>query len=90
MSLGLKSVGKLLAQLGFTCQRPLYKTIQKDESLVKEWLRKTFPKIKTRARLEKADIFFGDAAHIRSDHHSGGHDSKFCLPGGIKLWIKDY
>lgn len=71
ISLGLKSIGKLLAQLGFTCQRPLYKAIQKDESLVKEWLRKIFPTIKTRARVEKGDIYFGDAAHIRSDHHSG-------------------
>lgn len=71
VSLGLKSIGKLLAQLGFTCQRPLYKAIQKDESLVKEWLRKIFPRIKTRASREKADIYFGDAAHIRSDHHSG-------------------
>lgn len=71
IKLGLKSIGKLLAQLGFTCQRPLYKAIQKNESLVREWLRKTFPRIKSRARLERADIYFGDAAHIRSDHHSG-------------------
>lgn len=71
IKLGLKSVGKLLAQLGFTCQRPLYKAIQRDESLVKEWLKRIFPKIKSRARSEEADIYFGDAAHIRSDHHSG-------------------
>lgn len=71
IKLGLKSVGKLLAQLGFSCQRPLYKAIQKDESLVKEWLKKTFPLIKKRAGKEKADIYFGDAAHVRSDHHAG-------------------
>src|SRR5437588_11860182 len=29
------------------------------------------PKIKALARREKADIYFGDAAHMRSDHHSG-------------------
>lgn len=71
IKLSLPSIGRLLSQLGFTCQKPLYKAIQKDESLVKEWLKKVFPKIKTRSRLEKADIFFGDAAHIRSDHHAG-------------------
>jgi transposase len=76
IKLSLPSIGRLLAQLGFTCQKPLYKAIQKDESLVKEWLRKIFPKIKTRARTENADIFFGDAAHIRSDHHSGRTWSK--------------
>lgn len=71
IKLGLKSIGKLLAQLGLTCQRPLYRAIQKNESLVREWIRKIFPKIKRRAVVEKAEIYFGDAAHIRSDHHSG-------------------
>lgn len=71
ISLGLKSIGKLLAQLGLSCQRPLYVAMQKDESLVRAWVKKIFPKIKQRALAEKADIYFGDAAHIRSDHHSG-------------------
>lgn len=69
--LSLPSIGRLMAQLGFTCQRPLYQAIQRDESLVKAWLKNVFPKLKNRASLEKADIYFGDAAHIRSDHHSG-------------------
>jgi transposase len=71
IKLSLKSIGNLLAQLGLTCQKPLYKAIQQDESLVQTWLKKVFPKIKKRALKEKADIFFGDAAHIRSDHHAG-------------------
>ena len=29
------------------------------------------PKIKALAQREKAEIFFGDAAHMRSDHHAG-------------------
>ena len=71
IKLSLKSIGKLLAQLGLTCQKPLYKAIQQDDSLVRTWLKKTFPKIKRRAIKEKAEVFFGDAAHIRSDHHAG-------------------
>jgi transposase len=71
IKLSLKAVGRLLAQLGLTCQKPLYKAIQKDESLVKKWLKLIYPKIKSRAKKEKADIYFGDAAHIRSDHHAG-------------------
>jgi transposase len=71
IKLSLKSIGNLLAQLGLTCQKPLYKAIQQDESLVQTWLKKVFPEIKKRALKEKADIFFGDAAHIRSDHHAG-------------------
>lgn len=71
IKLSLKAVGRLLAQLGLTCQKPLYTAIQKDESLVKNWLKRIYPLIKRRAQSEKADIFFGDAAHIRSDHHAG-------------------
>ena len=71
IKLSLKAVGRLLAQLGLTCQKPLYKAIQKDESLDKKWLKKIYPNIKRRAKLEGADIYFGDAAHIRSDHHAG-------------------
>jgi transposase len=71
IKLGLKAVGRLLCQLGLTCQKPLYKAIQKDESLVENWLEKIFPKIKERAKAEGAEIYFGDASHIRSDHHSG-------------------
>lgn len=71
IKLSLKAVGRLLAQLGLTCQKPLYTAIQKDDSLVKKWLKKIYPLIKRRAQREKADIYFGDAAHIRSDHHAG-------------------
>lgn len=71
IKLSLKAVGRVLSQLGLTCQKPLYSAIQKDESLVKAWLKKIYPKIKSRASKEKADIYFGDAARIRSDHHAG-------------------
>lgn len=71
IKLSLKSIGKLLSQLGLTCQMPLYKAIQQDASLVQSWLKKVYPTVKRRALKEKADVFFGDAAHIRSDHHVG-------------------
>jgi hypothetical protein len=44
---------------------------ERDETLVEQWLKKDYPKIKALAQKEKADIYFGDAAHIRSDHHAG-------------------
>lgn len=71
IKLGLKAVGRLLSQLGLTCQKPLYRAIEKNETFVKMWLKKIYPLIKSRAKREKSDIYFGDAAHIRSDHHSG-------------------
>ena len=71
ISLSPVSVGRLLAQLGITCQKPLHRALEHDEALVQQWLKQEYPKIKALAQREKADIFFGDAAHMRSDHHAG-------------------
>ncbi len=40
------SVGRLLAQLGITCQKPLHRAWERDEVLVRQWLKKVYPKIK--------------------------------------------
>ena len=71
VKLSVSSVGRLLAQLGLTCQKPLRRALEQDDALVQQWLRKEYPRIKALAAREKADIYFGDAAHIRSDHHAG-------------------
>src|ERR1035437_6672245 len=65
------SVGRLLAQLGITCQKPLHRAQERDEALVQQWLKKDYPEIMKMAQKQGADIYFGDAAHIRSDHHAG-------------------
>jgi DDE superfamily endonuclease len=54
----------------------LRRALEQDEALVQQWLKKEYPKIKALAAREKADIYFGDAAHIRSDHHAGRTWSK--------------
>jgi transposase len=69
--LARNSVGRLLAQLGITCQKPLHRAIERDEALVQKWLKSEYPKIKKMAQAQGADIYFGDAAHMRSDHHAG-------------------
>jgi transposase len=69
--LSANSVGRLLAQLGITCQKPLHRARERDEALVEQWLKQEYPRIKALAQREKAEIFFGDAAHMRSDHHAG-------------------
>lgn len=69
--LAANSVGRLLAQLGITAQKPLYRAIERDETLVQKWLKTEYPKIKRTAKVQGADIYFGDAAHFRSDHHAG-------------------
>ena len=69
--LARNSVGRLLAQLGITPQKPLYRAMERDETPVQTWLKTEYPKIKKMAHAQGANIYFGDAAHIRSDHHAG-------------------
>ena len=69
--LARNSVGRLLAQLGITPQKPLYRAMERDATLVQKWLKTEYPKIRTMAKTQGADIYFGDAAHILSDHHAG-------------------
>ena len=71
IKLAANSVGRLLAQMGITCQKPLQRAIEQDEALVQKWLKAEYPKIKKMALMQGAEIYFGDAAHIRSDHHAG-------------------
>jgi len=44
ISLSLVSVGRLLAQLGITCQKPLHRALERDEALVQQWLKQEYPR----------------------------------------------
>src|SRR6266536_228131 len=64
-------VGRVLRDLGLTPQRPLYRSYKQNPQLVEEWKKVIYPKIRSRAAEEGAEIFFGDEASVRTDHHSG-------------------
>jgi transposase len=65
------SVCRLLNQLGFSPQRPLWRAFQRDGELVERWVKEEYPKIRALAHKEGADTFFADEAGVRSDFHSG-------------------
>src|ERR687897_2519310 len=69
--LSLASVGRLLAQLGLSCQRPLAKAFEQNRSLVEQWVKTEYPRIRAQANREGAEIFFADESGIRSDFHAG-------------------
>lgn len=71
VNLSKASVCRLLAQLGLTPQRPVWRAYQQQPETVKRWLDKEYPRIRDLARQMKAGIFFGDEAGVRSDHHAG-------------------
>ena len=71
VSLSEVSVGRLLKKLGLSPQKPLWRAYQQDPEKVEAYLREEYPRIKKRAKVKKAHIFFADEASIRSDYHSG-------------------
>lgn len=71
INLSKASICRLLAQLGLSPQRPVWRASQQQPEAVQEWLSKAYPRIQTLARRMKAQIFFGDEAGVRSDHHAG-------------------
>jgi len=71
LKLSLASVGRLLKQLGLTCQRPLFRAMEQDPQRVRRWLEQEYPAIRQQARRAGAEIYFGDEAGVRSDCHAG-------------------
>jgi len=71
LKLSETSVGRLLRQMGFSCQKPLYRAYQQDPETVEHWKKTVFPQIKKRAKKLGATIYFEDEAGIRSDFHAG-------------------
>jgi transposase len=69
--MSLASVGRLLAQLGLSCQRPLSKAFEQNPALAKQWVSREYPRIRAWAKREGAEILFGDESGVRSDFHAG-------------------
>ena len=65
--LGVTAVGRLLAGLGLTPQKPLQRAYQRDPQAIERWQRETFPAIARAARDRDADIYFWDESGFRAD-----------------------
>jgi transposase len=67
IDLGLTAVGRLLASLDITPQKPLRRAYERDPQKVAEWLKERYPKLKRRAKRCGAKLFFLDEAGFQSD-----------------------
>jgi transposase len=67
VELCLTSVGKLLASLDITPQKPLRRAYERDPELVELWLKETYPQLRKRAKKLGAKLFFLDEAGFQSD-----------------------
>jgi transposase len=69
--LSANSVGRLLAQLGITPQKPLWRAYQQDPERVRKWVEEEYPSIAKEAKRRGAEIWFADESGLRSDYHAG-------------------
>jgi transposase len=67
VELCLTSVGKLLASLEITPQKPLRRAYERDPVAVERWRMEDYPKLRKRAKKLGAMIFFLDEAGFQSD-----------------------
>lgn len=67
VELCLTSVGKLLARLEITPQKPLRRAYERDPLAVEQWRMEEYPKLRKRAKKLGAMIFFLDEAGFQSD-----------------------
>jgi transposase len=69
--LGVTAVGRLLAQLDITPQKPLRRAYERDPVAIQQWTTAVFPRLRARAQQVGAQIFFLDEAGVRSDQALG-------------------
>ena len=69
--LGVTAVGRLLAELDITPQKPLRRAYERDPVAIKRWTTKVFPRLRARAKRAGARVFFLDEAGVRSDQVLG-------------------
>lgn len=71
IELSKSGVSRLLAHMGLTPQRPIFRSYKQDPEELDKFLKRTFPKLRELARKTGAVIYFVDEASIRSDAHRG-------------------
>ena len=71
VNLGVTAVGRLLAALDITPQKPLRRAYERDPVAIRRWTTEIFPRLRTRAKRAGAKIFFLDEAGVRSDQVLG-------------------
>jgi len=71
LRLSKSGVCRLLAHLGLSPQRPVYKSYKQDPDKVRTYLAETYPEAVAEAKKHQARLYFVDEAAFRSDAHRG-------------------
>lgn len=67
----IRTVGEYLDRWGFTPQKPAKRAYEQQPAAVKKWLDEEYPAITQKAKVEKADIYWGDETGVRNDCQHG-------------------
>jgi transposase len=65
------TVGRYLARWNLTPQKPLRRAYEQDPQAVQRWLKAEYPAIEKQAKIENAEIHWGDQMGLRADHQTG-------------------
>lgn len=71
IKLAVRTMGLYLGRWGFTPQKPMKKAYEQSPAAVKKWLVEEYPAIAASARVEGAEIHWGDETGLRSDDVRG-------------------
>ena len=79
--LAVRTMGLYLQRWGFTPQKPMKKAYEQSPVAVKKWHEEQYPMIAARAKLEGAEIHWGDETGLRSDDVRGrSYAPQGCTP----------
>ena len=65
------TVSRILHEIGYSKQKPLFRAYQQNPEEVEEWLKEKYPAIEKEAKKEKREIYFEDEAGFKSTDHKG-------------------
>ena len=71
IKLAVRTMGLYLGRWGFTPQKPMKKAYEQSPAAVKKWLDEEYPVIAACAKVEGAEIHWGDETGLRSDDVRG-------------------
>jgi len=83
--LSLTAVGGYLWRWGLSAQRPIKRAYERNEAAIAQWLAEIYPKIATRAKRERARIYWGDETGLRSDDVRGRSFAPVGQPAVVRV-----
>lgn len=65
------TVGRWLKSWGFSPQKPIRRAWEQNPVKVERWLKEEYPRVRSEAKRDGAEIHWGDEMGLRSDHQAG-------------------